>query len=117
MNQPDDAWLDALLARGLKQEPLPDDGFTVGVLDSVSHRPATVRPRIVLAVAWALAGTGIAMGLSKGGVWEQIAGGWLPVVHLAAGILGDPWMSLLALAILASFVLAWVPARSAFRNG
>ena len=53
MNQPDDAWLDALLARGLKQEPLPDDGFTMGVLDLVSHRPATVRPRIVLAVAWA----------------------------------------------------------------
>ena len=55
-------------------------------------------------------GTGIALGLSRSGAWEQIAGGWLPVVHLAAGILGDPWMSLVALAILASVALAWVPA-------
>jgi hypothetical protein len=116
MNPPDDAWLDALLARGLKQEPLPDDGFTLGVLDSLTFRPAT-HSWIVLALAWAMAGTGIALGLSRSGAWEQIAGGWLPVVHLAAGILGDPWMSLVALAILASVALAWVPARSAFKYG
>jgi hypothetical protein len=116
MNQPGDDWLDSLLEQGLAEEPLPDNGFTVRVLDAIPCGAGIPRPRLVLAFAWVLAGAGIACALAKCRAWEWLGGAWVPVARCATAAFADPWMGLVAVAILSSFVLAWLSLRSAFRS-
>jgi len=116
MSPPDDAWLENLLRQGLKRPPLPDNGFTVRVLDALSRRQGFALHRLFLPLAWTVAVAGAAEGLENSGAWNWLAGAWPEIVRSTCRSLVDPWMCVVWVAVIGSLLMAWWSARSIFET-
>lgn len=116
MNPPDDAWLDDLLREELRGPPLPDNGFTLRVLDALPQRHGLPRQRVCLAIAWTIAFAGFAEGLEWSGAWSLLSGSLSALARSAFDWSGGPWMNLVWAAIVGSVMVAWKPIKSVFQG-
>jgi len=115
MNPPDDAWLESLLQEGLREPPLPDNGFTVRVLDVLPSR-SMPDPRPYLTMAWIFAFAGLAEGLDAAGAFSRMSAAWTGLLQSSSRLFSDPWMDLVWLAVAASILVAWKPVKSVFEG-
>lgn len=116
MNPTDDAWLDSLLQEGLREPPLPDNGFTLRVLDALPSRRGMPDPRPYLTMAWMFAIAGIAMGLDEAGAFSRVSTAWSGLIQSSSVLFSTPWMGLVWLAVAASVMIAWKPVKSVFEG-
>jgi len=117
MNSPGDPELDALLGRPAALPPLADDGFSRRVLAALPP-PARARPRAwwsrpaIVATLGGLAG--LAYALAAGVEWPDahaVIGEVGAAGFAASQALADPQNGLVALALAAAAVIAFLPER------